>query len=152
MLAPVPYGFAVEPAREVVAAAHRRIATVAGTWGLLHGDALADLKLCAAELAAHSFHEVGRPFTMRLSWTGRRARVEAADPSPYLPERPTPGTGLYVVAQIAAAWGAERAPAGRVMWFEIAPDPLDSGRRLAARIRAAKPFVQLGAVATPRAL
>lgn len=147
LLAALPYDFVVAPTREAVAEAHRRVVTVARDWGFLHSDALADLKLCTAELAAHSFHEVGKPFVMRLCWTGQRARVEATDSSRHLPTKPNPGTGLHVVAQVAATSGVDAVPHGRLLWFEIAPDPLDLDRRLAARIRAAQPLVRVGALA-----
>lgn len=139
MIETVPplYRLAVDPSCEAVAEAGRRIVAAARAWRLLYGDALVDVKVCAAELAAQSVREVGESFTMGLSWTGHRARLEVVDSFRRPLEQQDWGAGLSTVAQVAGAWGVEVIPEGRLMWCEVAPDHFDAHRRLAVRLRAA---------------
>ncbi|MGA4541877.1 ATP-binding protein [Uniformispora flossi] len=149
-LAPLPDVFRVEPTTEAIANARRRVLTVASTWDIAHPDALADLGLCAIELVGHSHYEIGAGCSARLSVNGPRFRLEVIDAGMTLPTAPHPGTGLFVVAHVAAAWGAEPHAHGRVLWFEVDLEQADQSKRLAARIRAALPTVRRGRLAAVR--
>jgi len=53
-------------------------------------------------------------------------RVEVQDPSPRLPPAAVPassdqtcGRGLYIVSQLSSRWGADPAPGGKTVWFEM---------------------------------
>ena len=87
--------------------------------------AVDDALLLACELVGNVYrHCVDRHCLLRLSFADR-LRVEVHDRSPLLPElaKPDPfeesGRGLALVDGLACAWGADRLPGGKRVWFEL---------------------------------
>lgn len=90
-----------------------------------------DVLLMVSELVTNAcLHTRGGPVELRLSWDGRRLRVEVVDSSPVLPVlRPyadpgRPGRhGLHVVARLARRWGCAPEGGGKLVWLEVPPPP-----------------------------
>ncbi|MFF3074615.1 ATP-binding protein [Kitasatospora sp. NPDC057904] len=91
-----------------------------------------DVLLMVSELVTNAcLHAPGGPSELRLSWDGRRLRVEVADQSP-VPPRLRPfqdpaqpgGHGLRVVDRLALAWGCAPEGDGKRVWLEVA-SPVD---------------------------
>lgn len=117
---------------EAPAAARHALAELSGT---VPGGMLEDLRLLVSELVTNSVRHADQGpdgwIDLRVSAGGRAVRVEVSDPGPGLREpRPASapsadrvsGRGLYLVAQIADRWGADREGCTHV-WFEIDRGP-----------------------------
>lgn len=90
------------------------------------GQVAADAAIITAELAANVVLHARSPFTVTISHPPGRIRISVRDTAPLPAGRPmplTPGHGLHVVAQLAAAWAAEPLPAGKNIWAELAVAP-----------------------------
>jgi hypothetical protein len=81
-------------------------------------------ELLVSELTTNALRYGPGPFEVRVL-TGARARVEVFDGETTLPSlrdataRDESGRGLQIVSQLAAAWGTEELPDGKVVWFEL---------------------------------
>jgi anti-sigma regulatory factor (Ser/Thr protein kinase) len=106
-------------------------------------DALVDtVALLTSELATNAVVHTGQPFSIHVSRRGLVVRVEVADQDSVLPKRrqvldldapPEEAndlfgrsravdrsfSGLGIVDRTASAWGSERTPDGKVVWFEV---------------------------------
>ena len=91
-------------------------------------------ELGVSELVTNAILHATPPITVRLGGTQAHPRVEVHDSSVVPPrfngamstdERllATVGRGLGIVAIYSASWGAEVSHAGKVVWFEPAPEP-----------------------------
>jgi anti-sigma regulatory factor (Ser/Thr protein kinase) len=87
-----------------------------------------DAMLLVSEVVANVVRHAGTGMTITAEAAPHRLRVEVEDESPVLPE-PLPfdradpresGRGLVIVERVARAWGIERRPSGKVVWFEVA--------------------------------
>jgi hypothetical protein len=88
-------------------------------------DLVDGVALLTSELATNAVIHTGQPFTVGIERSGDRIRVEVVDavsdpPTPYA-EGDDQGLfhGLNVVDSLAAAWGCDEMPDGKVVWFEL---------------------------------
>lgn len=90
------------------------------------GQVAVDAAIITAELAANAVLHARTPFTVTITCPPGRIRISVRDTAPLQDGRPlpvTPGHGLHMVAQLAAAWAAEPLPAGKNIWAELAAAP-----------------------------
>jgi anti-sigma regulatory factor (Ser/Thr protein kinase) len=90
-------------------------------------------ELALSEVVTNAILHGRPPMTVRLRGTVNHPRVEVRDRSEEPPELPdidhdpgeddltTYGRGLSIVARASEAWGAEREPDGKLVWFVPAP-------------------------------
>ncbi|MFG3258272.1 ATP-binding protein [Streptomyces sp. NPDC048172] len=111
-----------------LAAVRERVALHCAAWGCEElGEVAA---LCVSELVTNVITHVGEgsPVSVRLSWTGGRARLAVTDPAPdavpVRQEGPRPdaesGRGIALVDALAARWGVERHAGAKTVWCELA--------------------------------
>jgi Histidine kinase-like ATPase domain len=119
-LAPGPQG-AVQARRWVV-----------GVCAEIHRPDLSDnAELALSEVVTNAILHGSPPMSVRLRGTVAHPRVEVRDRSTNPPALPddsegpadltTYGRGLSIVARASEAWGAEREPEGKLVWFVPAP-------------------------------
>jgi len=101
--------------------------------GRLSDRTIEDARLLISELVANSLRHASlrpdQPIEISLHLDGRRLRVEVVDEGPGFELHPRtldapPGTGwgLFLVAQLASAWGT-RSDGMTHVWFELeSPD------------------------------
>ncbi|MFJ2580635.1 ATP-binding protein [Kitasatospora aureofaciens] len=122
-----------QPATATVRSARLSVVHTARSWSVpLSEESLRDVELCAAELITNAVAHTGKPSRVTVQWTGMRLRVEVADSSPRLPDRitdemSTGGRGLLLVEALSHSWGWYPVEAGKVVWFEVAPDQVVTG-------------------------
>jgi anti-sigma regulatory factor (Ser/Thr protein kinase) len=81
--------------------------------------------LLISELVANAVLHSGTPLEVVVRCNDEQVRVEVHDGSPVLPVRKHysnmsgTGRGLLLVERMAAGWGADRTPTGKVVWFEL---------------------------------
>jgi anti-sigma regulatory factor (Ser/Thr protein kinase) len=81
--------------------------------------------LLVSELVANAVLHGGTPLEVVVRCGEDWVRVEVHDGNPQLPMRKHysnmsgTGRGLMLVEQLAAGWGSERTPGGKVVWFEL---------------------------------
>ncbi|MET7610701.1 ATP-binding protein [Streptomyces seoulensis] len=114
--------------------ARRLVGVRLAEWGIPYGtEAHDDIVLITAELTANAVrhgHVAGRDFHVRLTLTGRTARVEVSDTrGERVPPRPGElgepglsdgGRGLLLVSRLASAWDwhVRGEGPGKVVWAE----------------------------------
>jgi anti-sigma regulatory factor (Ser/Thr protein kinase) len=97
--------------------------------GRLPDRTIEDARLLISELVANSLRHASlrsdQPIEISLHLDGRRLRVEVVDEGPGFELHPrtpgaSPGTGwgLFLVAQLASAWGT-RSDGTTHVWFEL---------------------------------
>jgi anti-sigma regulatory factor (Ser/Thr protein kinase) len=86
---------------------------------------VADAALMLSEVATNAVIHANSTFTVHASVAQHRLRVEVADDDDHLP-RPRArsatadnGRGLQLVEGLAAHWGAQHTPGGKMIWFEL---------------------------------
>jgi anti-sigma regulatory factor (Ser/Thr protein kinase) len=85
-------------------------------------------ELLASELVTNVILHARTPLTVRVLGSPERVRVEVVDASEKAPARQhfssqaTTGRGLDLVEFLAADWGADSTPSGKVVWFELEGD------------------------------
>ncbi|MCK8437459.1 ATP-binding protein [Streptomyces sp. D2-8] len=120
--------FTLSTGDETVPTARRLILSTVGDWGLpLPDETLDDLALLSGEVIANALQHATGPYSVVVSWTRARLRVEVADTArplrtshggePYAES----GRGLLLVAALAADWGSTPTATGKTVWFEVAP-------------------------------
>lgn len=83
------------------------------------------LALVVTELAANAVTHAGSPYTVKVSPSTSGVRVEVADesentPSLLIPSKREPhGRGLFLVDQLALAWGVATRAGGKTVWAEL---------------------------------
>ncbi len=88
-----------------------------------------DAVLVASELVGNAVPHARTAIQLRLLCVDSRVRVEVNDADPRVPilsSRPadaTRGRGLALVDALAAAWGVEPRPEGKVVWAELGAPP-----------------------------
>jgi anti-sigma regulatory factor (Ser/Thr protein kinase) len=114
-------------------------------------DELVDtVALLTSELATNAVVHTGQPFSIHVERRGAVVRVEVADQDRSLPKRQDvldldaqpdddlfsgsvvvdrSFSGLGIVDRTASAWGSERTPAGKVVWFEVVATDDDADHR-----------------------
>jgi anti-sigma regulatory factor (Ser/Thr protein kinase) len=119
----------LEGDRMSAGAARRFLAGVLHSWRmseLVDGD----VELLVSEVVSNATrHAGGGPVTVIVRYDGDVVRVEVGDGSRQLPQvlhvspEATGGRGMFLVDQIASAWGAVPTVEGKRVWFEV-PAPL----------------------------
>ncbi|GAA4838255.1 ATP-binding protein [Kitasatospora terrestris] len=91
-----------------------------------HLNALSeDAVLVAAELLANAARHTPGVLSMDLDFDGSALRITVTDPSPapphVLPHRPDRphGHGMYLIDQLAAAWGHRPHDRGKDVWADL---------------------------------
>ena len=93
-------------------------------WGLT--AMVEDSELALSELVTNAVLHASSDPTLEVRISPTTVRVEVHDDDPTVPELRAPsldaagGRGLHLVAEIAARWGTEPTPRGKVVWFELA--------------------------------
>ena len=81
-----------------------------------------------SELVTNAVIHARTTVVVRVEVDGERVRVEVADGDRHLPEPAdySPdalgGRGLFLVSELASAWGADHRPGGKVIWFCLDKD------------------------------
>ena len=81
--------------------------------------------LLVSELVANAILHSGTPLEVVVRCGDDRVRIEVHDGNPQLPVRKHystmsgTGRGLMLVERMAAAWGSDRTPGGKAVWFEL---------------------------------
>ncbi|MBO1413509.1 ATP-binding protein [Streptomyces sp. FH025] len=140
----------VEADVAAVPLARHKVTQIVRSWGIpMSDDSMRDAELCAGELLANAIEYAQGRFRIVVRWTGVRLRVEVADRNPQPPARnkaddmATGGRGLLLVEALAHSWGWYPVEAGKVVWFEVAPDESVMGdARLAALVFVAQAGAQ----------
>jgi anti-sigma regulatory factor (Ser/Thr protein kinase) len=113
----------LDPALESPTTARRFAVARLQEWGV--GALVADVELAVSELVRNAVEHTGTTCTLTLSLAPGCLRVEVHDGDPHLPsvQQAAPmdlsGRGLLLVRALAAGWGAEPRPGGKVVWCEI---------------------------------
>lgn len=95
----------------------------AGAWGAPIDESV--LALLVSEVLANALEHGEPPITVTVDWDEHRLRVSITDASPAVPVHRRPsvgdrdGRGIWLVDHQASAWGVERAPEGKTVWFEL---------------------------------
>jgi anti-sigma regulatory factor (Ser/Thr protein kinase) len=125
----VPLGQMCVPNRAAsVPVVRRFVGLVTDAYGVAHVSETA--RLLVSELGGnvvqHAGDAPGGRFTVVVTRTGNRLRVETHDTSPRIPVHrhvgvlDESGRGLFLVEQLAAASGTDKLPdGGKSIWFEI---------------------------------
>jgi anti-sigma regulatory factor (Ser/Thr protein kinase) len=88
-------------------------------------DPGAGAELVVSELVTNAVIHAGTDITLRVLPDAAGARVEVVDGSTAMPglriadSTSHSGRGLVLVEHFANAWGVERLPAGKIVWFVI---------------------------------
>jgi serine phosphatase RsbU (regulator of sigma subunit)/anti-sigma regulatory factor (Ser/Thr protein kinase) len=96
-------------------------------WGL--EELIDPVELLVSEIVTNAVRHTSQRVTLRLLRTDV-LRCEVVDDEPSLPRARQPnstdetGRGLYVVNRIARRWGVSRLSTGKVVWFELALQPV----------------------------
>ena len=84
-----------------------------------------DVELLTSELCGNAIRHARSDFTVVVRFDGERVRVEVGDgsralPAPRVPSLDTEGgRGMFLVEQLAAAWGVLPTVDGKRVWFEV---------------------------------
>ncbi len=121
----VPDG-ALQLGAEPDAVPHARRWVAAALEGTSYDELVPDAELVVSELVTNALLHAVPPVELRVSVNGV-VRIEVADGSRRAPVRALAradamtGRGLSLVAALAADWGVEPRPDGKVVWCELAP-------------------------------
>jgi anti-sigma regulatory factor (Ser/Thr protein kinase) len=95
---------------------------------LLHDVDPAVAQVLVSELTVNAIRHARTDFDVRIDLTGDVVHVEVEDGE--LPVDPDawcsgdrPAYGLRIVDGLAAGWGVEPTPGGKVVWFDLAATP-----------------------------
>lgn len=106
----------------------RRFLSDAARASRVSTEVLEVVLLLGSELATNAVVHARTPFVVGMQVTGHQLRVWVADGDPRPPrvleeDVTTPGGfGLLVVQRLAASWGVEEVPDGKVVWVEVQLD------------------------------
>ena len=101
--------------------------------GAESGDSVDAAQVAVSEIVTNALVHAGTPMRLRVLLRGSGLRVELRDGSPHLPHRrdyssiAATGRGLHMVAEMVDRWGAYPDGRGKVVWFEIVDDDVDTG-------------------------
>ena len=91
----------------------------------LPADTVSTAQMLTSELVTNAVQHAQSMSVLHVTVAGHRLWVEVEDLSfdlP-LPRQPSPdaedGRGLLLLAELASAWGWDRTPAGKLVWFEL---------------------------------
>ncbi|MEU2432480.1 MULTISPECIES: ATP-binding protein [unclassified Streptomyces] len=102
----------------------RAVRTLVGQWGEPGSAEVAELLV--SELVTNALLHTEEGAVVTATVAPARLRVEVRDFTPGLPEPRVAvaddsanGRGLFLVENLADAWGVQAYPAGKVVWFEL---------------------------------
>lgn len=119
----------LEPDTASAGEARRFVDTILEQWDCQ--ALLDDVQLLVSELVTNAVVHAGSDAQVAVRLLPDALRIEVVDrepeplPAPKRPSRPDAesGRGLFLVEQLAAAWGVEPFDGGKSVWFEVArPD------------------------------
>ena len=116
----------VPEARRFISRALRELAREAVEW---------DAHLIITELTTNAVLHARTAMQITVTTCGEGARLEVVDHSPAIPrmraygQESTTGRGLRLVAHLAAGWGVQPVPAGKLIWVELVPPAQDGPGR-----------------------
>jgi len=82
-------------------------------------------ELLVSEVVTNAVLHARTEFSVEVLCAGELVRVSVHDRSPVIPKPrtygadSTTGRGMRLVATLAVAWGVDRHPAGKAVWFEV---------------------------------
>ena len=88
-----------------------------------------DAELVISELVTNALVHAGTDINLACRWVTDGLRVEVGDGSPHHPSAraygatASTGRGLGVLGEIAASWGVEEAPPGKIVWCLLPAAP-----------------------------
>lgn len=101
-------------------------AFVGGLLGDADGETSQLALVLTSELVTNAVVHARTRVDVRVEMDHDHMRVEVTDGDPRLPGRPatcTPdalgGRGLFLVQELASAWGTDVCPGGKVVWFTL---------------------------------
>lgn len=115
-----------------VAAARRFV--VHALLGRATEGACDDAATLVSELATNAVLHARTPFTVEISIDGSAVRIGVLDHSSALPRLrdygtdATTGRGIRLVESMSSRWGVRPGVDGKLIWFELPVQGLDSGR------------------------
>ena len=122
---------ALAPETTSAAGARRWVATVLAG---LPGELVDTATLLTSETVTNAVLHAGTDIEIAVHRSADRVRIDVADHSPLIPVAKqfaadaATGRGLVLLQAMAAAWGVEVGPEGKVVWFElVAPDAPGGG-------------------------
>jgi anti-sigma regulatory factor (Ser/Thr protein kinase) len=110
--------------------ARRFVASVLHSWRMSE-LAEGDIELLTSEVCANAIRHADSDFTIVVHYDGERVRVEVGDGSRALPVPRAQsldaqgGRGVFLVDQLAAAWGVLPTVEGKRVWFEVVAPRVD---------------------------
>lgn len=84
--------------------------------------------LLVSEMVTNAVLHAGTEVTLRIGHEGRSVRVEVTDGSQRMPgirrvsEDASTGRGMWLIDELADAWGQQARGDGKCVWFEVALD------------------------------
>jgi anti-sigma regulatory factor (Ser/Thr protein kinase) len=89
--------------------------------------------LLVSEMVTNAVLHAGTEVVLRIGHEGTSVRVEVTDGSATMPgvrevsDDSATGRGMWLVEELADAWGQQSRGDGKVVWFEVAlePDPVE---------------------------
>ena len=120
--------WALEPVPRAAGQARRLVRRVLDGWGLEHLSPTTELLV--TELIGNSIRFASRPIGLRLLYTDTLT-CEVHDDAHTLPVPRTvhglneSGRGLSIISTLSKRWGTNRTDTGKIVWFELDPDPKD---------------------------
>ena len=124
--------WALEPEPRAAGQARRLMRRALERWGLAHLAPTAELLV--TELIGNSIRFASRPIGLRLLYTDTLT-CEVHDDSHTLPVPRTvhglneSGRGLSIISTLAQRWGTNRTDTGKIVWFELDPEPAGADDR-----------------------
>jgi anti-sigma regulatory factor (Ser/Thr protein kinase) len=118
--------FSVDLPPEPASATRARVLARERLCALCTADALDTVSLLVTELVTNGILHARTPMRLVIETNLDRVRVCVEDSSRLAPEVHRYGTdavtgrGLAMVEQLAASWGVDPTPRGKVVWCEIA--------------------------------
>ena len=97
------------------------------------------MTLLVSEMVTNAVLHAGTEVVLRIGHEGTSVRVEVTDGSAAMPgdvrlanDESATGRGMWLVEELADAWGQRSHANGKVVWFEVALEPgtVDCGPRV----------------------
>jgi anti-sigma regulatory factor (Ser/Thr protein kinase) len=110
--------------------ARRWARSVLGRWSLANDDLLDDGSLVVTELANNAVLHARSTFSVDVRSQADVVRISVRDASLSMPSVAAPGVmdrfgrGLGIVAALATSWGVDADAEGKVVWAQLAGDPV----------------------------
>ena len=99
------------------------------------GEVVEVVTLLVSEMVTNAVLHAGTEVTLRIGHHGESVRVEVTDGSPAMPGVREPSTdsstgrGMWLIEELADAWGQQLRDNGKCVWFEVALEPTAAEHR-----------------------